>query len=99
MADWFSDLDAPLQALLAGSFTWFVTGVGAGLVFFARSISRKFLDVMLGFAAGVMIAASVWSLLLPAIDMSADGDLPEWLPATIGFLLGGAFLRLALGGM
>jgi zinc transporter, ZIP family len=77
-----------VQALIATLFTWFVTGLGATPVFFARSINQRFMDGMLGLAAGVMIAASFWSLLAPAIDM-AGGD---WRPATIGFLAGGFFL-------
>ncbi|CAN5732126.1 hypothetical protein BH20CHL1_BH20CHL1_09150 [soil metagenome] len=81
MHSWFLDLAPPLQALFAGSFTWLITALGASLVFFTRSISRTFLDIMLGFAAGVMIAASVWSLLLPAIDLSKETSLPIWLPA------------------
>ncbi len=88
--EWFSTQSPVLQALLATGFTWFVTGLGAGLVFFFKSINRKTLDGMLGFAAGVMIAASFWSLLAPAIEM-ADGS---WVPATTGFLLGGLFLWL-----
>lgn len=95
MTDWLADLAPPLQALFAGTFTWLVTALGASLVFFARTISRKFLDIMLGFAAGVMIAASVWSLLIPAIELGEGDSLPAWLPAAIGFLLGGIFLRLA----
>jgi ZIP family zinc transporter len=69
-------------------FTWGLTALGAVPVFFLRTMNRRFLDTMLGFAAGVMIAASYWSLLAPAIEM-ADG---HWAPATIGFLLGGGFL-------
>ena len=95
MTDWFLELAPPLQALLAGLFTWLLTALGASLVFTSRSISRTFLNIMLGFAAGVMIAASVWSLLLPAIDLAEESSLPAWLPAAIGFLLGGAFLRLS----
>jgi len=84
-----------MQALMATGFTWFVTALGAGLVFFFKTINRKSLDTMLGFAAGVMIAASFWSLLLPAIEMSEEaGNLP-WLAPMIGFLMGGAFLKLA----
>jgi ZIP family zinc transporter len=83
-----------LQALLATLFTWGVTALGAAAVFTTREISRKLLDVMLGFAGGVMIAASFWSLLAPAIEMSEGGLLPAWLPAVSGFLLGGLFLRL-----
>ncbi len=82
-----------LQALFATLFTWGVTAVGAASVFMTRSISQKVLDVMLGFAGGVMIAASYWSLLAPAIEMSADRPIPEWFPAVVGFLLGAAFLR------
>ena len=83
------------QALIATGFTWFVTALGAGLVFFFKSINRKILDSMLGFAAGVMIAASFWSLLAPAIQMSEEsGNLP-WLPPLIGFLVGGIFLKIA----
>lgn len=92
---WFTDLSPVVQALLAGCFTWGVTALGASLVFFTRSINRALLDAMLGFAAGVMIAASFWSLLVPAIDMAEAQGLPPWLPAAIGFLLGGVFLRIA----
>jgi ZIP family zinc transporter len=91
---WFENLSPMVQALLATCFTWFVTALGAGLVFFFRSINRKVLDGMLGFAAGVMIAASYWSLLAPAIEMAEESSLPAWVPATTGFLLGGAFLWL-----
>lgn len=94
MMEWFKALHPILQALLATLFTWGVTVLGASLVFFFKSINRKVLDAMLGFAAGVMIAASFWSLLAPAIEMAeANGGSP-WLPAVIGFLLGGVFLRL-----
>ncbi len=89
---WFSELNPILQALLATLFTWFVTALGASLVFGFKSINRRVLDAMLGFAAGVMIAASYWSLLAPAIEMAEEGPLPAWFPAAVGFLLGGAFL-------
>lgn len=82
-----------LQALIATLFTWLLTALGAGTVFLARDVSRKVLDAMLGFAAGVMIAASFWSLLAPALEMAAEGELPGWVPAATGFLLGGAVLR------
>jgi len=82
-----------MQALIAGIFTWGLTALGAAAVFFVKEINRKLLDTMLGFAAGVMIAASYWSLLAPAIEMAAEGPLPGWLPAAIGFILGGIFLR------
>jgi len=91
---WFADLSPIAQALLGTCFTWAVTGLGAGLVFFFKRINRKMLDGMLGFAAGVMIAASYWSLLAPAIEMSEGGPVPVWVPALVGFLAGGIFLRL-----
>ncbi len=92
MIDWFSGLHPVVQALLATLFTWGVTALGAGIVFFFKTINRKVLDGMLGFAAGVMIAASFWSLLAPAIEMvESDGGKP-WIPAVIGFLSGGLFL-------
>ncbi|MDR1863308.1 MAG: ZIP family metal transporter [Treponema sp.] len=98
--DWFIRQHAVLQALLATLFTYGMTALGAATVFFFKSINRKALDGMLGFAAGVMIAASYFSLLSPAIEMAAavhgaGGGLPPWAVAAIGFLLGGVFLRLA----
>ena len=78
-----------LQALLATTFTWGVTA----LVFGTRQVNRRLLDAMLAFAAGVMIAASFWSLLAPSIELSAGGPLPMWVPPLIGFLAGGIFLR------
>jgi len=83
-----------VQALMAGLFTWGMTALGAAAIFFKKEISRKVLDVMLGFAAGVMIAASFWSLLAPAIEMAEGMGVPGWFPAVIGFLAGGIFLRL-----
>lgn len=94
LINWFKNLDPVLQALVATCFTWLLTALGAAVVFFFKSINRKLFDGMLGFAAGVMIAASFWSLLAPAIEMAKDFNLPPWLPATIGFLLGGVFLRI-----
>ena len=91
---WFESLNPILQALLATLFTWFLTASGAGVVFFFRTINRKVLDGMLGFAAGVMIAASFWSLLAPAIEMAEQAGETPWVPATVGFLAGGAFLWL-----
>jgi len=95
MVDWFAGLNPVIQALIATLFTWFVTGLGAGLVFFFKKINRKVLDGMLGFAAGVMIAASYWSLLAPAIEMAENSGIPAWIPATVGFLMGGVFLWTA----
>ncbi len=83
-----------LQALLAGLFTWSLTAVGAAFVFATKKFSQKLLDSMLGFAAGVMIAACFWSLLAPSIEMSQDINIAPWIPAAVGFLLGTLFLRL-----
>ena len=93
IVEWFKALTPIVQALLATCFTWFVTAAGAGLVFFFKTINRKVLDGMLGFAAGVMIAASFWSLRARAIELAeSDSNLPAFIPAAVGFLLGGAFL-------
>jgi ZIP family zinc transporter len=92
MMDWFANQDHILQAFIAGLFTWSVTALGAGIVFSFKTINRKVLDLMLGFAAGVMIAASFWSLLAPAIEMAESQNTIAWLVAVIGFLAGGAFL-------
>jgi ZIP family zinc transporter len=88
----FATLSPILQALLATIFTWGMTAAGAATVFLAKNVSRSLLNAMLGFAAGVMIAASFWSLLAPAIAMSEGSGVPGWIPAVVGFLLGGAFL-------
>ena len=82
-----------IQALFATLFTWGVTALGAALVFATRKFNQKMLDWMLGFAGGVMIAASFWSLLAPSIEMAEAQGMIAWLPAVIGFLLGGVFLR------
>ncbi len=83
----------PVILALAGTlFTWFMTALGAGLVFFFKKIDQRVLNLMLGFAAGVMIAASFWSLLAPAIEMAEEGGGKGWVPALVGFLTGGLFL-------
>lgn len=86
--------DPVLLALIATLFTWLMTALGAAAVFLVRGINRKVLNMSLGFAAGVMMAASFWSLLAPAIEMSAAQGSLEWLPPTVGFLLGGLFLAV-----
>lgn len=91
---WFVNLSPIMQALLATLFTWGVTALGSALVFLFKNLNRKILDSMLGFAAGVMIAASFWSLLSPAIDMSEAAGKSAWIPAALGFLGGGLFLFL-----
>jgi len=92
MYHWFTSLNPVFQALLAGLFTWGITAAGAATVFVTRSVNRKLLDSMLGFSGGVMLAASYWSLLAPAIEISERGATPSWFPPAIGFLLGGAVL-------
>ncbi len=89
-----SGLPPVVQALLGTLFTWSITALGAATVFMTKEVDRKLLDTMLGFAGGVMIAASYWSLLAPALEMAEGGPLPAWVPAASGFLLGGIFLRL-----
>ncbi len=93
MTDLLQPLHPVVQALLGTMFTWGVTALGAAVVFFRREPSRRLLDTMLGFAAGIMIAASYWSLLAPALEMAEGGRLPSWLPAAIGFLAGTIVLR------
>jgi ZIP family zinc transporter len=91
--DAFEELHPVVQALMATGFTWGLTALGAATVFLTRTFNRRLLDTMLGFAGGVMIAASFWSLLAPAIEMSEEQSLPVWVPAVVGFLLGGVALR------
>jgi ZIP family zinc transporter len=91
----FTALSPVVQALVAATFTWAVTAVGAAAVFLARDISQKLLDTALGFTAGVMMAASFWSLLAPAIALAEEMGMVPWLPALVGFLTGGVCLRLA----
>jgi ZIP family zinc transporter len=93
MIEAFRSFHPVVQALLATLFTWGVTGLGAAAVFFFKKFNKKLLDGMLGFAAGVMIAASFWSLLAPSISMARARGMIPWLPAAGGFLLGGAVLK------
>jgi len=95
MTEWFAGLSPVLQSFLAGCFTWGVTALGAAVVFVTRTVNRRLLDSMMGFAAGVMIAASFWSLLAPAIAMADAQGVTTWVPAVVGFLAGGVFLRLS----
>ncbi len=93
LGPWFETLSPIVQSLLAGGFTWSVTALGAAVVFLTRRVNQRLLDAMMGFAAGVMMAASFWSLLAPSIDMAAAQGITIWIPPTVGFLLGGIFLR------
>lgn len=92
MMETFREFHPILKALLATCFTWGLTALGAAVVFLAKDVSTRILDGMLGFAGGVMIAASFWSLLAPAIEMSRGKPLPTWFPAAAGFLAGALFL-------
>lgn len=94
MMEWFSTLEAPMQALLGTLFTWGVTALGAALVFFFKTIHKTIFNLMLGFGAGVMVAASFWSLLSPAISLSDEMGYVSWVVVAIGFLAGGLFLFL-----
>src|SRR5690606_21907732 len=76
----------------ASTFTWLVTALGAAFVFFFRTLNRNFMDAMLGFTGGVMVAASIWGVLVPAIDMSNGEGFSRVLPAVAGFLMGAGVL-------
>jgi ZIP family zinc transporter len=92
--EWLLKFNPILLALFATLFTWALTALGSAMVFFFKKINQKVLNSMLGFAAGVMIAASFWSLLSPAIKMTEEQGGISWIPAVTGFLAGGAFLLL-----
>ncbi|MDL2275558.1 ZIP family metal transporter [Desulfosarcina sp. OttesenSCG-928-G10] len=94
MPDAFMSLNPMLQALAATFFTWGLTALGASVVIFTRQVSTRLMDVSLGFAGGVMIAASFWSLLAPSISMAEEAGMIPWLPAAIGFTGGAMFMRL-----
>lgn len=91
---WFTEQSYVTQALIATIFTWWVTALGAAVVFFFKTINRKVLDAMLGFAAGVMLAASFWSLLAPAIEMLEQNGQNPWFTVAVGFMTGGFFLMI-----
>lgn len=92
---WLENQSPVILALIATLGTWGLTALGAAMVFFFKTINRNILNAMLGFASGVMIAASFWSLLAPAIEMAEGRFMPAWLVASIGFLFGAAFLWFA----
>ena len=93
--NWFADLNPILQGFLATMFTYFVTALGASLVFFFRSVKKQVLDLMMGFGSGVMLAASYWSLLAPSIERAKALDIPVWLVTSLGFFCGGGIIILA----
>lgn len=93
LEDAFAGMSPILQALAASTFTWLITAIGAATIFLTRTVNQKLFDSMLGFAAGVMVAASFWSLLAPALAIGAEqGFSPFWLPAAAGFLIGSMFI-------
>lgn len=94
MINFLESINPVLAALIGTLFTYTMTALGAGMVFPFRKINQKLLNGMLGFSAGVMIAASFWSLLAPSIDLAEELGIISWLPAVVGFLAGGAFLML-----
>lgn len=93
--DYFASLNPVVAALLATTFTWLLTAAGAATIFLFKHPKRSVLDAMLGFTGGVMVAASFWSLLNPAIahaEANPVGSIPAWFPAAVGFLGGALFL-------
>lgn len=94
MLNYFWELSPVIQALCATLFTWFVTLLGASVVFFFKEVKKGIMDALLGFSAGVMIAASFWSLLSPAIDMANSMKMTAWLVVFLGFFSGGLLLFL-----
>ncbi|MBL6991885.1 MAG: ZIP family metal transporter [Bacteriovoracaceae bacterium] len=91
---YWANINPLMAALMATLFTWGMTALGASGVFFLKNVNQKTLDAMLGFAAGIMIAASFWSLLAPAIEMSEGLSVPNWFPAAVGFAFGGIVLYI-----
>lgn len=92
--EYFQSIDPVLAALLATLFTWLLTALGASVVLFIKNLNQKLLDGMLGFTGGVMVAASFWSLLNPAIAMSDGEGFVKVIPAAVGFFLGALFIFL-----
>ena len=90
---WFTQLDAWVQALIVSLMMYLMTALGASFVFFSKKLNQTFLTALTGLAAGIMIAACFFSLLLPAIEQ--ESTLPSYLTVTLGFALGGAFILLS----
>lgn len=93
--EWFSNLNVVMQTLIGTIFTWGVTALGALVVCFFKDVNKKVLDTILGFSAGVMLAASFWSLLSPSIDLSSKLGYISWLMPLIGFIIGGLFVLIS----
>ncbi len=92
MINWFTNLPYSIQALIATCFTWFITSLGAAVVFLFKRVNKTTLDAMLSLSAGVMLAATFFSLLLPAMEMADNLEMISWVVVSIGFLLGGLLL-------
>ena len=93
--DWFDNLNPVIQALIATIFTWGVTALGAVTVCFFKKVNKKILNTILGFSAGVMIAASFWSLLAPSIELSEELGYIVWFLPMSGFITGSLFVLLS----
>lgn len=93
--NWFENLSPVIQSLIAATFTWGVTLLGALVVFFFKEMNKKVLDTVLGFSAGVMIAAAFWSLIAPSIELSAELGYIIWILPAVGFIAGGLFVLLS----
>lgn len=89
MINWYMNLNYPIQALIASLFTWGITSLGAAVVFLFKKVNKNTMDAMLGLSAGVMLAATFWSLLSPALEMAENLKLISWLIVSLGVLSGG----------
>ena len=92
MINWYMNLNYPIQALIASLFTWGITSLGAAVVFLFKKVNKNTMDAMLGLSAGVMLAATFWSLLSPALEMAENLKLISWLIVSLGVLAGGLLL-------
>lgn len=92
MISWYMNLNYPIQALIASLFTWGITSLGAAVVFLFKKVNKNTMDAMLGLSAGVMLAATFWSLLSPALEMAENLKLISWLIVSLGVLSGGLLL-------
>lgn len=92
MINWYMNLNYPIQALIASLFTWGITSLGAVVVFLFKKVNKNTMDAMLGLSAGVMLAATFWSLLSPALEMAENLKLISWLIVSLGVLSGGLLL-------
>lgn len=92
MINWYMNLNYPHQALIAALFTWGITSLGAAVVFLFKKVNKNTMDAMLGLSAGVMLAATFWSLLSPALEMAENLKLISWLIVSLGVLSGGLLL-------